>query len=88
MGANGVERGWQAVRDRYRRRYPDRAAMGHLTFSNLEITVLAPRAALVFGRWRLQRAKDHPGGVFTLVFRKFPEGWKIINDHTSVVVGP
>jgi ketosteroid isomerase-like protein len=25
------------------------------------------------------------GGVFSLVLRKFPEGWRIIADHTSVV---
>ncbi|HEV2176997.1 MAG TPA: DUF4440 domain-containing protein [Terriglobia bacterium] len=85
VGSQGVLRGWQAVLDRYRRQYPDRAAMGHLTFSDLEINVLAPDAALVLGQWQLERAKDRPGGVFTLVFRKFPEGWRIIHDHTSVV---
>jgi len=83
VGANGVQRGWQAVLDRYRKGYPDGAAMGKLTFSNLEITQLGPAAALVLGEWRLDRAADHPGGVFTLVFRKFPEGWRIIHDHTS-----
>ncbi|MGD0696952.1 MAG: nuclear transport factor 2 family protein [Terriglobia bacterium] len=83
VGAHGIQRGWQAVLDRYRKGYPDGAAMGKLTFSNLEITQLGPAAALVLGEWRLDRAADHPGGVFTLVFRKFPEGWRIIHDHTS-----
>ena len=23
-----------------------------------------------------------PHGVFTLIFRKFPEGWRIVHDHT------
>ena len=82
-GTNGILRGWQAVLDRYKHAYPHRAAMGKLTFSNLEITLLAPDAALVLGHWQLQRANDQPGGVFTLVFRKFPEGWRIIHDHTS-----
>ncbi|HME00020.1 MAG TPA: nuclear transport factor 2 family protein [Terriglobia bacterium] len=83
VGANGVVKGWQAVLDRYRKAYPDRQAMGTLTFSDLEFTVLCPTAALVTGHYHLQREKDQPTGVFTLVFRQFPEGWKIINDHTS-----
>ena len=84
-GANGVLRGWQAVLERYRRDYPDRAAMGTLTFSGLEITALAPDAALVLGNWHLERASGPVGGVFSLVLRKFPEGWRILHDHTSAV---
>ena len=87
VGSSGVLRGWQAVLGRYRKTYPDRRAMGALTFSELEITELSPAAALVLGRWRLEREHDHPGGVFTLVLRKFPEGWRIILDHTSVMGG-
>ena len=86
VGSNGILRGWQAVLDRYRKAYPDGRAMGHLTFSGLEITELSPTAALILGEWKLDREADHPGGVFTLVFRKFPEGWRIINDHTSAVI--
>jgi ketosteroid isomerase-like protein len=83
VGASGIQRSWQAVLDRYRQRYPDRTAMGKLTFSNLEITMLGPKAAFVLGEWWLDRASDQPHGVFTLIFRKFPEGWRIIHDHTS-----
>lgn len=83
VGSNGIVRGWQAVLDRYHQVYPDRTAMGQLTFSDLEVTVLGPAAALVVGRYHLKRDRDQANGVFTLVFRKFPEGWKIINDHTS-----
>lgn len=84
-GAKGVFRGWQALLERYRRDYPDRAAMGTLTFSDLEITVLAPDAALALGRWHLERASGPVGGVFSLVLRKLPEGWRIVHDHTSTV---
>ena len=83
VSVSGVTRGWRTVLERYQQRYPDRAAMGHLTFSGLEITLLGPAAALVVGRWHLQRKPKDVGGIFTLVFRKFPEGWRIINDHTS-----
>ncbi len=88
VSSSGVVRGWRAVLDRYRKVYPDRQAMGTLTFSDLEITILSPTAALVVGHYQLQREHDKPGGVFTLVFRKLPEGWRIINDHTSVVRSP
>ncbi len=83
VSADGIMRGWQTVLDRYRKTYPDRATMGHLDFSNLEVTILGPESALAVGHWQLRRQSDTPGGVFTLVFRKFPEGWRIINDHTS-----
>ena len=88
VGSSGILRGWQRVLQRYRKQYPDRHAMGSLAFSDLEVNLLAPDAALVTGRWRLKRQDDAPGGVFTLVFRKFPEGWRIISDHTSQVQSP
>lgn len=88
VGASGIFRGWQAVIERYRKTYPDRRSMGTVQFSDLEITLLSPNAALVVGKYQLEREADHPSGVFTLVFRKFPEGWRIINDHTSVVPKP
>ena len=78
-----VTRGWQPTLDRYKRSYPNKAAMGTLTFSDLEITVVSKDAAVVLGSWSLQREKDNPGGKFTLIFRKFKEGWRIIHDHTS-----
>jgi ketosteroid isomerase-like protein len=84
-GNSGVTRGWEGVLARYRKNYPDRAAMGQLNFSDLEFRFLGPDAALVLGKWHLQREKDELGGVFTLVWQRFPEGWKIIHDHTSTV---
>jgi len=87
-GSSGVARGWDGVRARYKKSYPDRAAMGQLNFSELEFRFLGPDAALVLGKWHLQREKDELGGVFTLVWQRFPEGWKILHDHTSAVVPP
>lgn len=84
-GTSGIVRGWQAVLDRYRRNYPDRATMGRTEFSELEITPLGNDAALILGHWHLERASGPIGGVFTLVARRFPEGWRIIHDHTSQV---
>jgi uncharacterized protein (TIGR02246 family) len=88
-GSSGVSRGWDGVLARYKKTYPDRAAMGQLDFSNLEFRFLGPEAALVLGHWHLQRdaAKGGGdiGGVFSLVWQRFPEGWKIIHDHTSAM---
>jgi ketosteroid isomerase-like protein len=78
-----ARRGWETVRERYRQKYSDRTKMGALTFSEIEITLLSPDAAAVLGRWRLKRANDEPYGRFTLIFRRLPEGWRIVHDHTS-----
>jgi ketosteroid isomerase-like protein len=78
-----IRRGWETVRERYREKYSDRAKMGALTFSDLEITLLSPDAAVALGRWSLQRANDQPHGRFTLIFKRLPEGWRIVHDHTS-----
>lgn len=84
-GSSGVSRGWDGVLARYKKHYPDRVAMGELNFSDLEFHFLGADAALVLGKWHLKREKGDIGGVFTLVWQKFPEGWKIIHDHTSAV---
>ena len=83
-----VTYGWQETLDRYLQHYPDRAAMGTLTFSDLDTTVLAPDAALVFGRWRLKIDKGEPNGLFTLLFRKTEAGWRVVADHTSAAAVP
>jgi uncharacterized protein (TIGR02246 family) len=78
-----VSRGWETVRDRYRVKYSDRTKMGTLSFSEIEVTALSPDAAVVLGRWRLKRTNDEPHGRFTLIFKRLPEGWRIVHDHTS-----
>jgi ketosteroid isomerase-like protein len=77
--------GWQAAMDRYRAKY---AAPGHemgkLEFSRLRIEMLSADSAFARGAWLLTMSDGKtPHGLFTLVFRKFPEGWKIVHDHTS-----
>jgi ketosteroid isomerase-like protein len=83
VGSDTITRGWQTVLDRYKTKYDSREKMGVLTFSSLEITILSKDAALVLGRWHLQRAKDEPHGTFTLLFRKTKAGWRIVHDHSS-----
>jgi ketosteroid isomerase-like protein len=88
ISGDEVTRGWQKVLDRYKTKYSDRAKMGTLTFSDLEITSLISDSAVALGSWKLKRANDEPHGRFTLIFRKFPDGWKIIHDHTSAATPP
>ena len=79
-----VRRGWTTTLERYRQSYPDRKAMGTLSFGQIDVQVLAPTWAMVFGVWRLERKKDAPNGLFTLIFRKNESGaWRIVHDHTS-----
>jgi beta-aspartyl-peptidase (threonine type) len=77
-------RGWQATLERYEKRYQaEGKEMGKLTFSELEIDVLGPDSAVVRGRWKLVTSKETLGGLFTLIFKKMPDGWRIVHDHTS-----
>jgi beta-aspartyl-peptidase (threonine type) len=76
--------GWQGTLDRYRKRYQGEGReMGQLSFREIETEVLGPDSALVRGRWQLRLKDKTAGGLFTLIFRKLPEGWRIVHDHTS-----
>lgn len=75
--------GWQETLDRYRIGYDTKEKMGQLEFRELKVEMVSEDAAMVTGRWELQREKDRPHGLFTLLFRKLPEGWRIVHDHTS-----
>jgi len=83
VGAKGLVRGWDAVMARYHRDYPDLKAMGHLTFSDLEVHASCGDAAFVIGQYHLTRESGKVSGIFTLDFRHFSDGWKIVADHTT-----
>jgi beta-aspartyl-peptidase (threonine type) len=83
VSGDEITRGSRAVLERYKKKYSDREKMGTLTFADLEITPLSETAAVVLGRWSLKRVNDEPHGRFTLIFRKTPDGWRIVHDHTS-----
>jgi ketosteroid isomerase-like protein len=78
-------KGWQAALDRYKKNYqaPGRE-MGRLEFTNLRIEMLGADSAFVRGEFHLTMSDGKtPHGLFTLIFRKFPNGWKIVHDHSS-----
>ena len=87
MGAE-IARGRDSVAARYRRVYPTRRQMGKVGFSNLEVRQLAPDLAIVTGKFLLERDTDAGGngnGIFTLVMRRGPAGWRAIHDHSSSI---
>ncbi len=77
--------GWEAMKKRYKARYQSEGKeMGTLAFEKVEVEPLGPESALARGRWELTMSDGTKvGGLFTVVVRKFPQGWKIIHDHTS-----
>jgi len=76
--------GWQETCDRYKAKYQGKGKeMGTLTFSELDIEMLGSDRAVVRGRWKVVMSKETPEGLFTLIVKKLPEGWRIIHDHTS-----
>jgi ketosteroid isomerase-like protein len=76
--------GWEPTLERYRRSYKTEGhVMGTLSFSDLQVEALGTGAAFVRGKFQLAMPDGkQPHGVFTLIFRKFPEGWRIVHDHT------
>jgi beta-aspartyl-peptidase (threonine type) len=77
-------KGWKATLERYRKKYQGEGReMGKLTFSELEVDLLSSDHALARGRWQVALKKETPSGLFTLILKKMPKGWRIIHDHTS-----
>jgi len=83
VGSSGPTYGWQNTLENYKRRYPDRAAMGQLTFDILRVRKLTDAVILLTGKFTLQRKNDQPTGFFTLVWKKINDEWVIVSDHTS-----
>jgi uncharacterized protein (TIGR02246 family) len=78
-------KGWQAALERYKKNYQGAGReMGKLEFANLRIEMLGPDSAFVRGEFHLTMSDGKtPHGLFTLVFRKFTDGWKIVHDQSG-----
>lgn len=83
IGASGVTKGWQQTLDGYHRRYPNRDAMGQLTFGIVSMEKLSKKSVFLVGTWDLKRKSDAPGGYFILIWKKIQGKWVITADHTS-----
>lgn len=83
IGKSGITYGWQQTLDNYKRGYPDKTAMGQLTFTLIEIKRLSSKYYSVVGRWNLKRTIGDIGGHYTLLMKKINGVWVIISDHSS-----
>lgn len=83
VGKNGPKYGWKQTLDNYKKSYPDKAAMGYLSFDIREVRLLDKKTAFVLGGWHLKRDKDEPQGFFTLIMQKIKGKWFIVSDHSS-----
>lgn len=77
-----TRKGWEATRRKYKQSYPDKATMGKLEFSNLEVESIGTEAAIMLGNWKIEGEKPAEGN-FSLVWRRIDGAWVIIHDHSS-----
>ena len=82
IGKNGIKYDWQTTLENYKKSYPDKAAMGKLTFKIIKLEVNND-SAYMLGEWSLERESDNPNGYFTLYWKKINNKWVITIDHTS-----
>lgn len=83
VGKSGATYGWQKTLDNYKKGYPDKAAMGFLTFGIKKVELLTKDRAFVLGSWNVKQEKNELKGYFTLLLRKINGAWKVVVDHSS-----
>jgi hypothetical protein len=83
IGSKGLTKGWQETLDNYKKSYPDKDAMGTLSFNVISHEPLGKEYYQVIGKWHLQRISDELQGHFTLLWKKINGSWVIISDHSS-----
>lgn len=83
IGKSGVNHGWQNTLNNYKRGYPDKTAMGTLSFDIITIKKLSRKYYYVVGKWMLKRSIGDLQGHYDLLFKKIRGQWLIISDHSS-----
>ena len=81
-----IQHGFATILGRYQKTYSNKEQMGQLSLANIDVNLLDPDVAVVTGQYHLVRnaaGGGEAGGVFSLVFQKGADGWKIVLDHTS-----
>ena len=81
-----VTHGWKDTLARYQQRYQGEGKeMGTLGFQELTVEPLGKAAAFARGRWKLTMSDGKTlEGLFTLLLKKFSDGWRIVHDHSSL----
>ena len=82
IGSSGITYGWEATLDGYKKRYPNRAAMGELTFEVINVEKRNKKIITLVGKFYLKRTIGDLEGIFLLVCQKIKGKWVIIMDQT------
>lgn len=83
IGSKGITYGWKNTLENYKKGYPDKKAMGFLTFTNITIEELSANSIYVIGKWNLKKEDKDVGGHYTLLWKKINGKWVIVCDHTD-----
>ena len=83
VGKRGVQYGWNATLENYRKGYPTKEAMGNLTFEVISLEGLGTDAAFMIGKWKLDYPDKSVEGHYTLLYRKINGKWLVVADHSS-----
>jgi len=87
-----IGKGYEKILERYQKNYSTKEQMGTLTFHDIEVRLLPGSCgkaefAVMTGRFHLERTQKGEAkkddGIFSLVWRKGPQGWRIVLDHNS-----
>ncbi|MBN1164701.1 MAG: DUF3225 domain-containing protein [Candidatus Krumholzibacteriota bacterium] len=82
FGGKNRQVGWDTLEEKYRHSYPP-GEKSVLTFSDIDIQVLSDDYAYALGSWKVEKPDTVKEGLFTVIFRRCDEGWRIIHDHSS-----
>ena len=84
VGNTKVTRGWQILFDRFEELSKSSGGqLGTLELPETQISILSPDSALVWGTYRVLQPGQDRKGQYTLVLRRFQEGWRTVYDRTS-----
>ena len=83
IGKSGITYGWQKTLENYKKGYPNKEAMGILSFDIIQVKKLSSRYYFVLGKWHLKRTIGDLSGHYTLIFKKIKNNWVVISDHSS-----
>ena len=78
-----LTKGWQTTLDNYKKSYPNKDAMGTLTFDIMQVKEMTPEVYHVIGKYNLVIGENTPSGMFSLVWKRINGKWLIVADHSS-----
>ena len=84
IGKDGMTHGHAQTLGRYKKGYPNREAMGTLTFDNHHWKSLGHGVGWLVGGWRLDKSEGEVvQGMYSLLWMNKAQGWVIVADHSS-----